>query len=109
MNSKLFRGSLDTILLKLLRDEGKMYGYQISKKVKEISEGRFVITEGSLYPALHKLERKGYLDIEFKRVDNRTRKYYKLSTKGNKAVKEEVEEMKSFLTGLSLIVNPNTQ
>ncbi len=108
MNSKLFRGSLDTIVLKLLRDEGKMYGYQISKMVKEMTNGKFVITEGSLYPALHKLERKGYLDTEYKRVDNRTRKYYKLSPKGNTAVKEEVAEMKSFLNSLSLIVNPNT-
>jgi len=107
MNSKLFRGSLDTIVLKLLRDNGKMYGYQIAKEVKLISEGRFNITEGSLYPALHKLERKGYLDTEFERVDNRTRKYYRLSTNGKTAVKEEIKEMKSFLTGLSLIVNPN--
>ncbi len=106
MNSKLFRGSLDTIVLKLLRDKGKMYGYQIAKEVKHISEGRFHITEGSLYPALHKLERKGYLDTEFERVDNRTRKYYRLSPKGKTAVKEEIKEMKSFLTGLSLIVNP---
>jgi DNA-binding PadR family transcriptional regulator len=106
MNSKLFRGSLDTIVLKLLRDKGKMYGYQIAKEVKLISEGRFSITEGSLYPALHKLERKGYLDTEYERVDNRQRKYYRLSPKGKKAVKEEIKEMKSFLTGLSLIVNP---
>ena len=107
MNSKLFRGSLDTIILKLLKDNGRMYGYEISKIVKAKSEGNFSITEGSLYPALHKLERKGLLETDIEKVDNRMRKYYKLSEKGKGAVKVEVEEMKSFIASLSLIVNPN--
>lgn len=107
MNSKLFRGSLDTIILKMLKDNGRMYGYEISKIVKAQSKGSFSITEGSLYPALHKLERKGYLDTDMEKVDNRMRKYYRLSEKGHGAVKIEVEEMKSFIASLSLIVNPN--
>ena len=107
MNSKLFRGSLDTIILKMLKDKGRMYGYEISKYIKTQSKGSFNIKEGSLYPALHKLERKGYLDTEMEKVDNRMRKYYRLSEKGNGAVKVEVEEMKSFIASLSLIVNPN--
>lgn len=108
MNSKLFRGTLDTIILTMLRDNGKMYGYEITKSVKEKTNGEFKITEGSLYPALHKLERKGYLEIHLLKVDNRMRKYYSLSKKGNKAVKEEITEIQSFIHSLSLIVNPNT-
>lgn len=108
MNSKLFRGTLDTIILTMLRDNGRMYGYEITKSVKEQTHGEIKITEGSLYPALHKLERKGYLEIELMKVDNRMRKYYSLSKKGNQAVKEEIKEIQSFIQSLSLIVNPNT-
>lgn len=107
MNSKLFRGTLDTIILTMLRDNGRMYGYEITKSVKEQSKGEIKITEGSLYPALHKLERKGYLDIELVKVNSRMRKYYTLSKKGNAAVKEEVKELQSFINSLSLIVNPH--
>jgi PadR family transcriptional regulator PadR len=55
-SSELLKGTLQTIILKVLKDEGKMYGYEITQKVKELSEGRIQLTEGALYPALHKLE-----------------------------------------------------
>ena len=52
----LLKGSLQTIILKLLEDNDQMYGYEITQKVKEVSEGEIMLTEGALYPALHKLE-----------------------------------------------------
>lgn len=106
MKSKLFRGSLDTIILELLTRKGEMYGYEITQKVKEISRGEMKITEGALYPALHKLEEKGFLTTEVRSIGNRKRKYYTLTEKGKAETVEQVSEMKSFITNLNLIFNP---
>jgi DNA-binding PadR family transcriptional regulator len=57
--------------MKLLEEKGRMYGYEITQKVKEITKGELNITEGALYPALHKLEADGLLDVEVEKVDNR--------------------------------------
>src|SRR5690606_20484004 len=76
---QLYKGSLNTIIMKLLEQNGKMYGYEITQKVKEITDGEMNITEGALYPALHKMEAEGFLDVEMDRVDGRIRKYYKLT------------------------------
>ena len=62
-NSKLYKGSLSTIILKLLAENNKMYGYEMTQRVKELTQGELTITEGALYPALHKLEADGFLDI----------------------------------------------
>ena len=56
---ELLKGTLQTILLKVLKDHGKMYGYEITQRVKELSDGRILLTEGALYPSLHKLEAEG--------------------------------------------------
>ena len=106
MKSKLFRGSLDTIILKLLSDNDEMYGYEITQKVKTMSNEQFKITEGALYPALHRLERKGLLNSESKSIGNRMRKYYSLSEVGKKEVISILDEMDNFILGLQLIMNP---
>ena len=74
--NQLYKGSLSTIVLKLLNDHGKMYGYQVTREVEKITTGELLITEGALYPTLHKLEAKGLLSVEIKTVNNRPRKYY---------------------------------
>ena len=74
-NSQLYKGSLNTIIMKLLEENGRMYGYEITQKVKEITKGELNITEGALYPALHKLEAEDLLDVKVEKVDNRLRKY----------------------------------
>ena len=106
MNSKLFRGSLDTIILKLLSEHSKMYGYEITQKVKEQSNETFKITEGALYPALHKLEAKGWLESETISIGNRNRKYYSLTESGRGALVSSVKEMQDFIAGLQLFIEP---
>ncbi len=106
-NQKLYKGSLQTIILKLLSDNGKMYGYEITQRVKELTKGELKITEGALYPALHKLEANGYLDVEVAKVGNRLRKYYKLTENGTKETAHRLSEMQEFLTTMgSLLVKP---
>ncbi len=105
-NKNLFKGSLTTIILKLLEENGKMYGYEITQKVKELTEGQLQITEGALYPALHKLEADGLLDSELEQVDNRVRKYYKLTESGQKETIVKMQEMNLFVQTMQTLINP---
>lgn len=106
-NSKLYKGSLSTIILKLLEEQGKMYGYEITQKVKLITNGKLKITEGALYPSLHKLEADGLLEVEVAKVDNRLRKYYTLTTKGEEETTKKLQELEEFIKGMQHLVNPN--
>ena len=105
-NSQLYKGSLTTIVMKLLEENGRMYGYEITQKVKEITKGELNITEGALYPALHKLEAEGLLDVEVEKVDNRLRKYYKLTEKGTTETVNRLAELEKFIKNMQTIVNP---
>nr|WP_299031554.1 PadR family transcriptional regulator [uncultured Tenacibaculum sp.] len=105
-NQKLYKGSLQTIILKLLAQNDKMYGYEITQKVKELTKGELKITEGALYPALHKLEAEGLLDVEVAKVGNRLRKYYKLTENGTKETANRLSEMQEFLSTMQQLVNP---
>lgn len=106
MNPKLFRGSLETIIIKLLSENKEMYGYEITQVVKDISDGEIKITEGALYPALHKLEAKGLLEPTTRNIGNRYRKYYSLTKKGEKEKSVLLEEMYQYLNSMQLILNP---
>ncbi len=104
-NSSLLKGSLQTIILTLLKQKEKMYGYEITQKVKELTQGDIVIKEGALYPALHKLEDEGILITSLETVDNRIRKYYALSAEGRAQVEEKISEAKNFIENLELLMN----
>ncbi len=105
-NSKLYKGSLVTIILKLLNESDKMYGYEITQRVKDLTKGELNITEGALYPALHKLEADGLLDVEVKTVDNRLRKYYKLTEKGSQETMTKLQELQNYIEMMQVLVNP---
>ena len=94
---ELLKGTLQTILLKVLKDHGQMYGYEITQRVKELSEGRIQLTEGALYPTLHKLEAEGLLKTETVMMGKRVRKYYTLTAEGKSLVKERVTEFVEFI------------
>ncbi|WP_338732224.1 PadR family transcriptional regulator [Mangrovimonas cancribranchiae] len=105
-NSKLYKGSLTTIILRLLSEHPKMYGYEITQKVKALTDGELKITEGALYPALHKLEADGLLEVEVRRVDNRLRKYYKLTEKGAKETVSKLNELERYIETMQVLLNP---
>ncbi|QGY44823.1 PadR family transcriptional regulator [Maribellus comscasis] len=106
--NQLYKGSLSTVVLKLLTDNEKMYGYQITREVEKITAGEMVITEGALYPTLHKLEAKGLLSVEIKKVNNRPRKYYFLTENGKKETVSLLNEMKAFIQNMDVLLNPKT-
>ncbi len=105
-STNLYKGSLVTIILKLLNEHDKMYGYEITQKVKEITKNELQLTEGALYPALHKLEAQGLLDVEASKVGNRVRKYYKLTEAGTKETVEKLAELESYIRNMRALVNP---
>lgn len=101
---ELLKGTLQTILLKVLKDNGRMYGYEITQKVKELSAGRILLTEGALYPTLHKLEAEGLLKTETILLGKRVRKYYTITTTGQSLVKERVSEFIDFIKTMSTVL-----
>ncbi|KIO77666.1 PadR family transcriptional regulator [Pedobacter lusitanus] len=101
----MLKGSLQTIILKLLQENDKMYGYEITQKVKEITSGEIKLTEGAMYPSLHKMEAEGMLSTSTELVDNRVRKYYTLTTAGKKEVENKLQEAESFIGNLQLLLN----
>jgi len=105
-NSNLYKGSLTTIILQLLKEHDKMYGYEMTQKVKELTKGELKITEGALYPSLHKLEADGLLDVEVVKVDNRLRKYYKLTETGTKETVNKLSELQDYIKTMQALVNP---
>jgi len=105
----MLKGSLQTIILKLLQENEKMYGYEITQKVKEITNGEIKLTEGSMYPSLHKMEAEGMLSTSTEMVDNRVRKYYALTKEGQKEVETKLQEAKSFIGNLELLLNLKTK
>ena len=101
----LFKGTLQNIIRKLLASEVKMYGYQLTQRAKELTKGELEMTEGALYPLLHKLENEGVIYSEMQQVNGRDRKYYLLTEKGKKQQALQEEEMKSYLFNLNAIFN----
>lgn len=101
----LYKGTLQNIILKLLASEVKMYGYQLTQRAKELTKGELEMTEGALYPILHKLESDGIIFSEIQNVNGRDRKYYLLTEKGKKQQVAKEEEMKNYIFNLNAIFN----
>jgi len=88
--SDLYTGSLDLIVLKAL-SWGPMHGYGIGRWIRQSSSDALTVQEGALYPALHRLERKGYLEEEWGLTEtNREAKFYRLTTEGRAHLKREI-------------------
>lgn len=104
--STIYKGCLEPIVMRLLKDHGRMYGYGITQMVKEITKGELKITEGALYPLLHRLEEQGVVETEIEDIGNRKRKYYTLTKAGKKQTAMAMSEFKSFMQSLNLIMNP---
>jgi len=101
---ELLKGTLQTIILKVLKDNGKMYGYEITQLVKELSVGRIVLTEGALYPTLHRLEAEGLLKTEVVTIGKRIRKYYTLTPEGKSLARERVNDFVDFIRTMSVVL-----
>ena len=103
-SKELLKGTLSVIILKLLAERGKMYGYQITQLVKQLSDDKILLKEGSLYPALHKLRDDGLIDVVTENIGNRVRHYYSLTPEGIKIKNEKEAELTDFIRTINKII-----
>ncbi len=96
-SQEILKGTIKPLIIKLVSENGQMYGYQITQKVKEMSSGSISLTEGALYPALHKLEDEGILVAKTEMLGNRPRKYYSLSALGEQTAVSKLSEIKESI------------
>jgi transcriptional regulator len=98
------RGSLDLLILKTL-SLSAMHGWGISQRVQQMSSGEFAMNQGSLYPALQRLEQSGLITSEWGVTDNnRQARYYHLTAAGRRALDREVESWKKFAAALETVL-----
>ena len=89
--SDLLQGTLDMLILKTLAP-GPMHGWGISQRIQQISQGVLCVNQGSLYPALHRLEHQGWISAEWGNSENnRQARFYQLTARGRKQLAEETE------------------
>ena len=106
-SNDLLKGMLKPIILKLLLEKGKLYGYQMTQLVSEITAGQVELTFGALYPILHKLELDGFVKTESELFNNRNRIYYSIAPKGRSKAKEKVIEFEEVVNTLKIFFKPN--
>ncbi|HET7584916.1 MAG TPA: PadR family transcriptional regulator [Gemmatimonadaceae bacterium] len=98
------RGSLDLLVLKTL-SLAPMHGWGISQRVQQLSKGTLEVNQGSLYPALQRLEKDGLITSEWGTTDNNRRaRYYRLTAAGRRALGTELESWRRFAAGLETVL-----
>jgi transcriptional regulator len=98
------RGSLDLLVLKTL-SLAPMHGWGISQRIQQISAGVLEVNQGSLYPALQRLETNGLIDSDWGVTDNHRRaRYYHITAAGRRALGEELESWARFAAGLEAVI-----
>jgi len=105
LDANLVRGSTNLLVLSILEKEGQIYGYQIAKLIQEISEGVLKFKEGTLYPALHKLEEDGLISSDWLEHNKRKRRYYKITTKGMEVLKKKKQEWNAYSESIRKVLN----
>ena len=103
---ELMKVSIDSLLLCLILQQ-PMYGYQIIKELERRSQGYFKFKEGTLYPALHRLERAGLIQGKWQMLPSgRQRRYYYITDKGRRVLAEKMSQWQDFLAAMNLIIQP---
>jgi len=98
------RGSLDLLVLKTL-SLVPMHGWGISQRIQQMSKGVLEVNQGSLYPALQRLEKNGLITSDWGTTDNNRRaRYYRITAAGKRALGEELENWKRFAAGLDAVL-----
>jgi transcriptional regulator len=100
----LLRGSIDLLVLKALALE-PMHGWGIGLRIEQISKGRLEVNQGSLYPALQRLEHRGWIESEWQSTENNRRaRYYTLTKLGRKSLGEEVDKWNRFAATMAIVL-----
>jgi transcriptional regulator len=103
-SADVLQGTLDLLVLKAL-SLAPLHGWGISQRIQQLSRDALQIGQGSLYPALYRLERKGFVKSEWGTTENnREAKYYKLSAAGRRALADELTEWRRFVSAVDLVI-----
>lgn len=103
-NPERLHGTLELLVLKLL-EQGPMNGYAIGRRIQELTQNALIVEEGSLYPALYRMQRRGWLSAEWGTTENNRRaKYYDLSRAGKKQLETQTAEWSSFANAVERIL-----
>ena len=103
---ELLQGTLDLLVLRTLTS-GSMHGYTVARLIKERSRNVFLVEEGALYPALHRLERKGWIASEWGvSENNRKAKFYQLTPRGRAALKSEQSDWERYTRAVANVLQP---
>jgi len=104
--AELLQGTLDMLILKTLSG-AKLHGYAIARQIQQASDEVLVVEEGSLYPALHRMERRGWIQHEWGLSEsNRRAKYYRLTPAGRKQLAAEKKRWSRFVDAIATVMNP---
>ena len=103
----LVQGTLDLLILRVLA-LAPMHGWAIAQRIRQMSDDQLRVGQGSLYPALHKLEQHGLIDAEWAPSENNRRaKYYRLTAAGRKALRSETAQWERLSAAISMVVRPS--
>jgi PadR family transcriptional regulator, regulatory protein PadR len=103
---EMLRGTLDVLILKTL-SWGPMHGYAVASWIEQVTEDALCIEEGSLYPALHRLEKRGGVESEWGLSENNRRaKYYRLTTEGRRHLRLEVTTWRQYAEAVFKVLEP---
>ena len=105
MKVERIKGHLDLLLLGVL-SESPGHGYAVITKLRDRSDGMLTLTEGSVYPALHRLEDLGLLVSEWQPVANRRRRLYRVTSEGARALRAERREWQSLVSCVEAVLGP---
>lgn len=103
--SDLLQGTLDFLVLKILAVE-PLHGFAISRRLQQVSKGELQVSDGSLYPALHKLEQNGWITATWKPTENNRRaKFYSLTKLGRKHLANESDNWERLSSAIVAVMN----
>jgi PadR family transcriptional regulator len=103
LRSEVLKGHVDLLILATLRS-GPLHGYGIVEKLRDESEGAFELAEGTVYPALYRLERAGLLASRWTQAEGRRRRVYRLTRRGRAELDRERKEWKSFASAVESVL-----
>ena len=104
--NELLQGTLDLLILKILAANQELHGWDISKRISLVSNERLLVKQGSLYPALHRLEQKNWIEATWGVSDaGRSAKFYRLTDPGREQLNSETSQWQEFVQAVSLILD----
>ena len=106
--SDVLQGTLDLMVLKTLESMGPLHGYGIARRIEQVSDNSLILNQGTIYPALLRLEQRGWISSEWGTYEtNRRAKFYSLSRLGRKQIEEETENWERVANTMARFLAPS--